>query len=493
MSRAHGLSMVQPQHAGHPQHQGNFLQAQGQFPPQKGRFQQHHGPLQRGQGQLCHEALQTKGHLQHPTVQVQQTGAHFLPRVPPSPPHRWLRAELDSARLSHQAEQAMHREEEMLLGVSSSGQPWPGAERDQPSTLPEPAQPVQGSQQQVPTTVPDSWRFAAAMAQKNQFQPQPPPQIGSSAPIHSPMHDSWQAIHSAVPSRWSLPRQAPRISPQGCSWRQQALVPEAVPSHLPVNSSLLGEEASHTRHAAVADTSGADQHLPTATPPHPPHSSQWPPQQQLAFGLQQQHQHGPKHGEHDHQPHRHHLPKQAEFPLQQHTSHSFAQQQPQLLQQAGPNCPLQQRSGGFDTNKTYHEWSCDDNRHHHQHHHQQQQSGDSGAHQQQQQQQQRSGGHDAQQQQQVAHMKTGVCQQLQARACPQWHHQPPHQASPTVFHQAHASNQVAQQHTHSMKDDTGPGLSFRKSATLPDVGVVPPYPAAPSLPGDLTPACGPTA
>ena len=53
---------------------------------------------------------QPQGHFQQPQRHLQQPSGHLHQALPASPPHRWLRAELDSAaRLSHQAEQPMHQ------------------------------------------------------------------------------------------------------------------------------------------------------------------------------------------------------------------------------------------------------------------------------------------------------------------------------------------------------------------------------------------------
>ena len=70
-----------------------------------GRFQQLQGQLVQPKSSL----QQPQGHFQQPQRHLQQPSGHLHQALSASPPHRWLRAELDSAAgLGHQAEQPMH-------------------------------------------------------------------------------------------------------------------------------------------------------------------------------------------------------------------------------------------------------------------------------------------------------------------------------------------------------------------------------------------------
>ena len=102
------------------------------------------GCFQQLQGQL----VQPEGSLQQPQGHFQQPPGHLHQAMPASPPHRWLRAALDSAaRLSHQAEQPMHK---------GAGQPttdtWLQAGRFPQQSVPQesvsPTQQQQGTVQQ---------------------------------------------------------------------------------------------------------------------------------------------------------------------------------------------------------------------------------------------------------------------------------------------------------------------------------------------------------
>ena len=64
---------------------------------------------------------------------LQQPSGHLHQALPASPPHRWLRAELDSAaRLSHQAEQPMHQG-----AVQTTTETWLQAGRFSPQIVPQ--------------------------------------------------------------------------------------------------------------------------------------------------------------------------------------------------------------------------------------------------------------------------------------------------------------------------------------------------------------------
>ncbi|KAL0025392.1 hypothetical protein WJX79_003577 [Trebouxia sp. C0005] len=70
-----------------------------------GRFQQLQGQLVQPESSL----QQPQGHFQQPQRHLQQPSGHLHQALSASPPHRWLRAELDSAAgLGYQAEQPMH-------------------------------------------------------------------------------------------------------------------------------------------------------------------------------------------------------------------------------------------------------------------------------------------------------------------------------------------------------------------------------------------------
>ncbi len=105
-----------------------------------GRFQQLEGQLVQPESSL----QQPEGHFQQPQRHLQQPSGHLHQALSASPPHRWLRAELDSAaRLSHQAEQPMHER-----AVQPTRNTWIQPGRFSPQSVPQECVPLQQQQQQ---------------------------------------------------------------------------------------------------------------------------------------------------------------------------------------------------------------------------------------------------------------------------------------------------------------------------------------------------------
>ncbi|KAL0025913.1 hypothetical protein WJX77_002354 [Trebouxia sp. C0004] len=100
------------------------------------------GGSQQLQGQLVQpesSLQQPQGHFQQLQRHLQQPSGHLHQALPASPPHRWLRAELDAAaRLSHQAEQAMHEK-----GAQPTTETWLPPGRFPPQSVPQECVPVQ--------------------------------------------------------------------------------------------------------------------------------------------------------------------------------------------------------------------------------------------------------------------------------------------------------------------------------------------------------------
>ena len=100
-------------------HPSCIATSQGYFQPVEQHLEQPEGHFEQPQGR--HQ--QHQGHFQSPEGHNQRLQGHLQQAVPASPPHRWLRAELDSARVRQQAEQRMHMSEEAVPSGNASLQP----------------------------------------------------------------------------------------------------------------------------------------------------------------------------------------------------------------------------------------------------------------------------------------------------------------------------------------------------------------------------------